>query len=116
MPTLFERIIAHEIPADIVYEDDLVVAFRDINPQAPLHLLVVPREPLASLAEAEERHEPALGRLLHVARQLAEEHGAAGGFRAIINVGDDGGQEVPHLHLHVVGGCKLGRMVSVAKS
>ena len=114
--TLFERIIDREIPADIVYDDDLVVAFRDISPQAPTHVLVIPRKPIPSLADVTAEDEPTLGRMLRVARTLADEHGLHGGFRTIINAGDDGGQEVPHLHLHLVGGRPLGRMLPDATS
>ncbi len=101
---LFCRIVRGEIPARQAYEDDLVYAFHDINPLRPLHLLVIPKRHIASLAEATAADEPALGRLLGVARQLAAENGSPDGFRVIINTGRIGGQEVPHLHAHIVGG------------
>lgn len=106
--TLFERIIAGELPADFVYQDEQIVAFRDIDPKAPTHVLVVPRKPIASLMEAEVADEPLLGRLCTVARKVAEAEGLTGGYRCVLNVGTDGGQEVPHLHLHVLGGRKIG--------
>lgn len=106
--TVFERIIDREIPADIVYEDDAVIAFRDIAPAAPVHVLVVPKRRLASLAEASESDTALLGRLLQVAREVAADASVAeSGYRVVINCGEDGGQEVPHLHLHVLGGRKL---------
>lgn len=109
--TLFSKIIDGDLPGELVYEDDLVVAFPDINPVAPVHLLVVPRKPIPSLADATEEDEPSLGRLLTVARRLAAENGLDGGYRTIINSGDDGGQIVPHLHLHLIGGQKLGAKI-----
>ena len=110
-PTLFERITAREIPADIVYEDDTTLAFRDIAPKAPTHVLVIPKKPIPSLAHAADADEAVLGRLWTVARKVAEAEGLSGGYRCIMNVGDDGGQEVPHIHLHVLGGEKLSPML-----
>ena len=108
MPTLFERIIAGEIPADKVYEDDWAVAFRDINPQAPTHILVVPRDPLPAIAEATDDQAEMLGRVLLAARTVAEAEGlVADGYRLVINNGEDAGQTVFHLHVHVLGGRKL---------
>lgn len=107
MKTLFEKIIDREIPATFVYEDELVVAFRDINPIAPTHILIVPRKPIPMLSDVTADDEPILGRMLHVAKQLAQEEGLTAGFRSIINCGNDGGQEVYHLHLHLVGGRKM---------
>ncbi len=105
MATLFERIIAGEIPADVVYEDEHAVAFRDINPQAPTHLLVVPRKPLADLEAAEPEDVEILGHLLWAARQVAAGFGlAAGGYRLVINNGRAAGQEVPHIHVHLLAG------------
>ncbi len=102
---LFCSITEGRIPADLVHEDDTLVAFRDINPQAPVHILVVPREHLASLEEASEEHGELLGRMLLTARDLARAEGLAeGGYRTVLNVGADGGQTVPHIHLHLVGG------------
>ncbi|MFH1569002.1 MAG: histidine triad nucleotide-binding protein [Gemmatimonadota bacterium] len=107
--TIFGKIIRREIPADIVYEDDEAIAFRDIHPQAPLHVLVVPKEPLAGLQHAAEGDAALLGHLLVVAARVAAREGVAeSGYRTIINAGPDGGQEVPHLHLHLLGGRPLG--------
>ena len=107
--TLFEKIIAREIPADIVYEDADCVAFRDINPQAPHHVLVVPRRPIVSIAHANAGDAALIGRMFlataAVARELGlEEHG----YRLVTNVGEHGGQSVFHLHIHILGGRPLG--------
>lgn len=102
--TLFQKIIDREIPADIVYEDGRCVAFRDNNPQAPTHILIVPRKPIRDLRVLEEKDEALVGHLFVVARQLAEEEGLDGGFRTVFNAGPDGGQSVDHLHLHLLGG------------
>jgi len=103
--TLFEKIIAREIPADIVYEDDLVFAFNDINPQAPVHVLVIPKKPIPRIAEAEPEDHQVLGHLLLKAREIAADLGLQeNGFRLVINNGIDGGESVPHLHLHILGG------------
>ncbi|RMH12516.1 MAG: HIT domain-containing protein [Gemmatimonadetes bacterium] len=111
--TIFLRIVRGEIPADIVYQDDLVTAFRDIQPQAPVHILIVPNEPVPTAAEVEPSHEPALGRMFTVARRLAEQEGIAeDGFRLIVNCREHGGQEVAHLHMHLLGGRPLGPMLS----
>jgi histidine triad (HIT) family protein len=104
---LFCKIARGEIPARKVYEDDLVVAFHDINPARPMHLLVIPKHHISSLQTARAADEPALGRMLAVTRRLAMENGSPDGFRVIINNGRIGGQEVPHLHAHVVGGPEL---------
>ncbi len=102
--TLFEKIIAKQIPAKILHEDDLCVAFFDVQPQAPMHLLVVPRKPIARLADASAEDAPLLGHLLTTAARLAAENGAGeSGFRIVINNGRDGGESVPHLHVHVLG-------------
>jgi histidine triad (HIT) family protein len=102
---LFCRIVAGEIPADIVHRDDRAVAFRDINPQAPVHLLVIPREHLDSLDDAAQRDEALLGHLLRVGARLANEEGLSeGGYRTVINTGAGIGQSVFHLHVHVLGG------------
>lgn len=105
---LFCRIAAKEIPTDFVYEDELVVAFRDINPQAPVHLLIIPKDHIPSVREIETAHPLLASRLLRVARDLAEREGLAGGFRLVTNAGPDAGQTVPHLHLHLLGGRALG--------
>ncbi len=107
MPTIFKRIIDREIPADIVYEDDRCLAFRDLNPQAPVHFLVIPKEEIISLADADEQDTVLLGHLLSTARMLAEQMRLANGYRVVINCGPDGGQSVDHLHLHVLGGRNL---------
>jgi histidine triad (HIT) family protein len=101
---LFCNIARDEIPSRKVYEDDQVIAFHDINPARPMHLLVVPKRHITSLQTVSADDEPVLGHMLAVARQLAEENGSPDGFRVIINNGRIGGQEVPHLHAHVVGG------------
>jgi histidine triad (HIT) family protein len=106
--TLFERIVARQIPADIVYEDDLVMAFRDIQPQAPTHILLVPKKPIARIAEAGPEHQALLGHLLLTAPRVAHQAGLTeGGFRLVINNGRDGGESVPHLHCHILGGRPL---------
>lgn len=106
--TLFEKIIARQIPAAIVFEDDRVIAFRDIAPQAPTHVLVVPKEPLPGVSAMTEAHEALLGHVLFVARTVAEAEGLGGGYRLVINDGAHGGQTVPHLHVHVLGGRAMG--------
>ena len=102
--TIFSKIIRREIPADIVYEDDLALAFKDVNPQAPVHILVIPKQPLAKLADAEPEDLEILGHLLLIAKRVAQEVGLSNGYRVVINNGDDGGQTVYHLHLHILGG------------
>ena len=106
--TIFAKIIAREIPADIVYEDDDTLAFRDVSPQAPIHVLIVPKKPLVNLLDAGEGDALLLGRLMqsavHTARVLGLD---ASGFRVVVNVGSDGGQTVNHLHLHLLGGRPL---------
>jgi histidine triad (HIT) family protein len=111
--TIFAKIIRREVPAEILYQDELVTAFRDINPQAPTHILIVPNKPIASLNEVTPEDEPALGRLLTVAARLAEAEGVAeDGYRVMMNCGRHGGQEVYHLHLHLFGGRALGPMLA----
>ena len=102
--TVFLQIIDGEIPADIVYEDDRCLAFRDVNPQAPVHVLVIPRKPIVSLAQLEDEDESLMGHLMVVSRRVALDMGLDNGFRTIINSGADGGQSVDHLHVHVMGG------------
>jgi histidine triad (HIT) family protein len=107
--TLFEKIVRREIPADIVYQDDDVTAFKDINPSAPVHVLVVPNKNIPTLNDASEADERILGRLLLVAARVARDAGVAEtGYRVALNVGKGGGQHVWHMHLHVIGGRKLG--------
>lgn len=102
--TVFKRIIDGEIPADVVYEDDRCLAFRDVNPQAPTHVLVIPRKEIASLADAAEEDAELIGHLFVVVRNLAERLGLTGGYRTVLNCGPDGGQSVDHLHVHLMGG------------
>jgi len=101
---LFCKIVRGEIPAKRAYEDEHVIAFHDINPARPMHLLVIPKRHIASLQTVTSDDEPVLGRMLAVANRLAMDNGSPDGFRVIINNGRVGGQEVPHLHAHVVGG------------
>ena len=106
--TLFEKIIAREIPAEIVYEDDLVIAFNDINPKAPTHVLIIPKKPIPRIAEAEPEDHQVLGHLLLKAREVASELGLREkGFRLVFNNGHDAGETVPHLHLHILGGREM---------
>lgn len=105
---VFARILRKELPAEIVYEDDRCLAFRDIAPQAPVHVLVVPKDPIASLADAASGHRDLLGHLLLVAKEVAQREGVGDAFRVVINNGAGAGQSVFHLHLHVLGGRALG--------
>ncbi len=106
--TLFTRIIAGEIPADFLYQDPQCVVLRDLHPQAPVHLLVIPRKPLSSIQMAEEEDRELLGHLLLVARRIARDEGIADpGYRLVINAGENGGQEIPHLHIHLLGGRQM---------
>ncbi|MGV3774524.1 MAG: histidine triad nucleotide-binding protein [Verrucomicrobiales bacterium] len=106
--TLFEKIAAREIPAQIVYEDDSVLAFKDIHPGAPAHILIVPRKPIPRIAEATEEDQKVLGHLLLKAAQVAKGLGLSqSGYRLVINNGPDAGESVPHLHLHILGGRSL---------
>jgi len=102
--TLFEKIVAREIPAQIVFEDDLVLAFRDINPQAPTHVLIVPKQPIPRIAEATPDDQKLLGHLLLKAAEVAKQLNLPNGYRLVINNGPDGGETVPHLHVHILGG------------
>lgn len=108
---LFCKIACGEIPCRKVYEDDEVIAFHDINPVAPVHFMLIPKQHLASLAEAEENHAVLLGRMLLLAPILAREQGLENGFRTVINTGKGGGQEVFHLHIHIIGGGNIPPMV-----
>lgn len=106
--TIFSRIIDGEIPGTFVYQDDDVVAIRDINPAAPTHVLVIPRKPIPSLAELGEGDVELAGRILLAVRRVAEQEGLAErGYRVVVNTGAEGGQTVPHLHFHVLGGRQL---------
>lgn len=106
--TIFQKIIAREIEADIVYEDDDTIAFRDIAPQAPTHILVIPKKPLLNVASASDDDAALLGHLLLVVRDIARKEGLdEGGYRVVANNGVDGGQSVDHLHFHILGGRRL---------
>lgn len=105
--TIFSKIIRREIPADIVYEDDLALAFKDINAQAPTHILVIPKKPLPRVSEATSEDQSLLGHLLLTVQKVAEKAGLSNGYRIVINNGDDGGQTVDHLHLHILGGRQM---------
>lgn len=104
MSTIFKKIIDKEIPADIVYEDELCLAFKDISPQAPTHVLVIPKKEVQSIAHLKEEDGPLMGHLFLVVNKLAKEFGLDSGYRTTINTGKDGGQTVDHLHLHLMGG------------
>ena len=106
--TVFGAIVRGEIPADIVYEDERCIAFRDLNPQAPTHVLVIPRVGIAGLQEADQADPELLGHLMQAAQIVARQESLeAGGWRLVVNVGEDAGQSVAHLHLHVLGGRRL---------
>jgi histidine triad (HIT) family protein len=106
--TLFEKIIAREIPATIVYEDDKVIAFRDVKPQAPTHVLIIPKKPIPRIAEAQAEDHALLGHLMLKAAAVAKELGLAqSGYRLVFNNGPDAGEAVPHLHCHIIGGRKM---------
>lgn len=106
--TIFQKIADKEIPARLVHEDDLCVAFHDVAPQAPIHILIVPRQLIVRVGEAQASDQALLGHLLMVAGQVARQLGLAKGFRLVINHGPDGGESVPHLHVHLLGGRALG--------
>jgi histidine triad (HIT) family protein len=105
--TIFTKIINREIPADIVYEDDLALAFRDINAQAPTHVLVIPKEEIASLNDISEDNAAVMGHLFSVVRKVAAQLELTNGYRTVINCGVDGGQTVDHIHIHLLGGRAL---------
>lgn len=105
--TIFGKIIRREIPADIVYEDDLVLAFKDISPQAPVHILVIPKQAIAKLSDAESQDHALMGHLLLTVKRVAEQAGLTNGYRVVINTSVDGGQTVDHLHLHILGGRQM---------
>jgi histidine triad (HIT) family protein len=112
MPTLFEKIIAGELPATIVHKDERVTAFRDIRPAAPTHILIVPNKPIPTTNDVANEDEALLGHLFTVARDLARQEGIAeNGYRLIVNCNAHGGQEVYHLHMHLLGGRPLGPMI-----
>ena len=106
--TIFQQIIDGDIPADKVYEDDFVLAFRDIQPQAPVHVLVIPKKPIVSVAHTEPGDEALMGKLLLAAAEVARREGLdSGGYRLVTNIGKQGGQSVDHLHVHVLGGRQM---------
>jgi len=113
MPSIFSRIVAHEIPAEIVHQDELVTAFRDASPAAPSHILIVPNQEIAGLNQLGPEHRDLAGHMLLTARDLAAREGVAdSGYRLVINCGPEGGQEVMHLHMHLLGGRPLGPMLA----
>lgn len=108
MSTVFGKIIRREIPADILYEDDEVLAFRDVNPQAPVHILIIPKKEIPTLNDLQEADAPLIGKLFLVAKELAAQLGVAeSGYRTLFNCNDDGGQTVSHIHLHLLAGRAL---------
>ncbi|QYX33423.1 histidine triad nucleotide-binding protein [Sphaerospermopsis torques-reginae] len=102
--TIFGKIIRREIPANIVYEDDLALAFTDVNPQAPVHILVIPKKPIVNIATAQPEDQALLGHLLLTVQTVAAKAGLENGYRVVMNTGNDGGQTVYHLHIHILGG------------
>ena len=107
MKSIFEKIIDREIPAEILHEDDTCIAIKDIEPQAPIHILIIPKTKIIRIAEANESDLPTLGHLLLIAQKLAKEQKLGDGFRIVINNGPQGGESVPHLHVHLLGGRQL---------
>ncbi|WP_372721164.1 histidine triad nucleotide-binding protein [Novipirellula sp.] len=107
MPSIFTKIIDREIPADIVFEDDTCLAFRDISPKAPTHILIIPKREIMSLDDLSDEDEQTVGRCVMVASKIAASEGLTDGYRLVANCGSDGGQEVPHLHFHLLGGRKM---------
>ncbi len=105
--TIFSKIIRKEIPAEIIYEDNLALAFKDVNPQAPVHILVIPKQAIAKLSDAEAPDHALMGHLLLTAKRVAEQVGLTNGYRLVINTGAAGGQTVDHLHLHILGGRQM---------
>jgi histidine triad (HIT) family protein len=113
MSTIFAKIIAGEAPADIVYRDDLVTAFKDIHPQAPVHILIVPNKEIPTVNDVTLEDKQVLGHMFIVAKEIAQQQGVAeSGYRLIINCREDSGQEVYHLHMHLLGGRRLGPMLT----
>ncbi len=109
---VFCKIVNKEIPAKVVYEDDKVMAFHDINPQAPVHILVIPKEHIPTVNDLEEKHKELIGHIFMVIKKIAKEMGIAeSGYRVLVNCNRDGGQEIYHLHFHLLGGAPLGPMV-----
>ena len=113
MPTIFSKIIAGEIPADIVYQDEQVTAFRDIDPKAPVHILIVPNKEIPTVNDISETDEQLIGHMFIAAKRIAAQEGAAeNGYRLLVNCNRDGGQEVFHLHMHLFAGRPLGPMLA----
>ena len=111
--TIFSKIVSGELPADIVYKDEMVTAFRDINPQAPTHVLIIPNKLIPTVDDVTEEDRDTLGQLFIAAAKIAKQEGIAeSGYRLLINCGPDGGQEVYHMHMHMVGGHKMGPMLT----
>ena len=111
--TIFRKIIDKEIPSEMLYQDEFVTAFRDISPQAPIHILIIPNKLIATTNDIEIEDEVLIGKLYVVAKSLAKQEGIAeSGYRLVMNCNKDGGQEVYHIHLHLLGGKPLGRLVS----
>lgn len=112
--TIFSKIIRQEIPTPLLYQDDLVTAFRDITPQTSTHILIIPNKVIPTINDVSDDDELTLGRMITVAKKLAKEEGIAkNGYRLIINCNEHGGQEVYHIHMHLVGGQRLGKMLSI---
>ncbi|MDF7671492.1 HIT domain-containing protein [Orbaceae bacterium ESL0721] len=112
METIFSKIIRHEIPAEIVFQDELVTAFRDISPQAPTHILIVPNKLIPTINDVTVQDEATLGHMVTVAAKIAKQEGVdESGYRLIMNCNSDAGQEVFHIHMHLLGGKKLGNIV-----
>ena len=107
MKSIFEKIIDREIPSDILHEDSICIAIRDIDPQAPTHILIIPKRKITRISQAEESDEKTLGHLLLTARKLAQTQNLEAGFRIVINNGSEGGESVPHLHVHLLGGRQM---------
>jgi histidine triad (HIT) family protein len=110
MKNVFEEIVKGKIPCDKVFENERILAFRDIAPQAPVHILIIPKKTIKNIEEMTEQDIPLLGEMLFVAKQIAEKEGVSEGFRLITNTGPDSGQLVPHLHFHLMGGRRLGSL------
>ncbi|XP_061195085.1 uncharacterized HIT-like protein Synpcc7942_1390 [Saccostrea echinata] len=106
-PTIFSKIVDKSIPADIIYEDELCLAFRDVSPQAPVHFLVIPKSPIPGISDADVQDKELLGHLLLTAKQVSEQQNLSNGYRLVINEGPDGAQSVHHLHIHVMGGRQM---------
>lgn len=109
---IFCKIVNKQIPSDIVYEDDEIIAFKDINPAAPIHILVIPKKHIPSLVEIKKEDEALIGKIYSVINKIAEDQGVIKkGYRVIVNCGEDGGQEVGHLHFHLLAGTRLGEKI-----